>query len=71
MSLQRALSILLKTEVVGVQTLKSLDTLVLKVENARGQAWVVKLYPFHKSEYVRKIVEIDTNLKGGLDQLTI
>ena len=63
MSIQRALSILLKTEIVGVQTLKSLDTVVLKVENARGQTWVVKLYPFHKSEYVRKIVEIDTYLQ--------
>jgi Ser/Thr protein kinase RdoA (MazF antagonist) len=63
MSVQNALSILLKTEIVLVQTLKSVDIVVLKVENARGQAWVVKLYPFHKSESVRKIAEIGTYLQ--------
>ncbi len=63
MSIQNALSILLKTKIVLVQTLKSGDIVVLKVENARGQAWVVKLYPFHKSESVRKIVEIGTYLQ--------
>jgi Ser/Thr protein kinase RdoA (MazF antagonist) len=63
MSIQQALSILLKTEIVLVQTLKSFDTVVLKVDNAEGQAWVLKLYPFHKSESVRKIVEIGTYLQ--------
>ena len=63
MSVQNALSILLKTEIVLVQTLKSGDIVVLKVENALGQAWVVKLYPFHKSESVRKIAEIGTYLQ--------
>lgn len=63
MSVQNALSILLKTEIVLVQTLKSIDIVVLKVESARGQAWVVKLYPFYKSESVRKIVEIGTYLQ--------
>jgi Ser/Thr protein kinase RdoA (MazF antagonist) len=63
MSIQHALSILLQTEIVLVQTLKSFDTVVLKVDNAAGQAWVVKLYPFHKSESVRKIVETGTYLQ--------
>jgi Ser/Thr protein kinase RdoA (MazF antagonist) len=63
MSIQHALSILLQTEIVLVQTLKSFDIVVLKVENAAGQAWVVKLYPFHKSESIHKIVEIGTYLQ--------
>jgi Ser/Thr protein kinase RdoA (MazF antagonist) len=63
MSIQHALSTLLQTRIVLVQTLKSFDIVVLKVGNARGQAWVVKLYPFRKSESVHKIVKIGTYLQ--------